>query len=255
MVRISYGIWGIILFLCAILLLISFRAKAVDLNWRTKAQLELEVGPDKKTQDVLSTPATVRSQIEKIESPLRYTAIQMGLALQSFTPKGRGEVVGQAPVDWSSEGDILMPSLEVRWLPLMLSDDWVTGGFLSFGYGMQNLKIQTPTGREFAKTRLHSTRAQAGWATEYHFMPHRGLSLVGQLGIGQLNEVQSSVSEFARASERLNYLNMGLLLEKRVLRSWKAFAGYDLRLPQGDQSDRIQIQQNNFLVGVLGSFQ
>lgn len=234
-------------------LFLSLSAQAADNEGSTlleKAQRELTIPDHEKTEDIRTTPATVRLNVEAVESPISPTALQVGLSIQSYAPHGQGEVVGQAPVNWNQLGETQMVALDFRWLPYELSQNIFLGGFTSLGYGSQNLKVSTPLGEPLKSTRLHCAKWALGGALEYQFSDR--FSLAWTFGGGQWHAIQSSSSAFANSSRRLGFLSSGFFAQVRVVSRLKAYLGYDYRREM-ESSPEIGVPPHNYLLGILWS--
>jgi hypothetical protein len=240
---------------------ITFQAQAKSklnletLNLTDQAKKELEVSALKSASQIRPTPATVRARVEEVESPVSYTAIQMGLSYQRFHSQGQGEIVGQKNASWDDLSDAPMIAVEFRWLPYQpFQAPFFLGSFVNLGYAEQKMSLETSTGERFHNAKLHTAKWGLGLSAEYHIRQVKWLGLAGNLGFGEMYGVQSSTSAYTSSSHQLTYLSSGLFAQFKLSRHWKLFAGNDYRVPTRKETSDFKIQRNNWTVGFLGSF-
>lgn len=224
-----------------------------EVNYRSEAEKELVVSQKEQTATVLPTPATVRSRIEKVSSPISFTAMQMGLSVQPYQPVGTSAVSGLQPYDLGGLGTRPMGALDLRWLPFEPTTGLLLGGFGSIGYTNHVVSLRTPTGEELKDTKVHTVKSVLGAAVEYHFARSQRWSVAGLVGAGRLDSVQSGSSSRANESKNLTFLNLGTALQNRLTERLTAYGQYDYRSPLAGDST-LGIQKHNFMVGFLGSF-
>lgn len=239
--------------LVAVFLLSNFASAETDL--RMVAEKELAISWKNQSSDVLPTPATVRTNIEPVLSPVRYTALQIGVSYQPFAPQGQAIAGGQASQKMTTTSQPGMIALDVRWLPFELADFPFVylGGFGSLGYSRSELSVRSAGGNAYKNTYAHSLKTQFGFATEFHLPRNPRLSLAASCGLGRLELVQASDSAFASGAEKLFFGSAGALAQYRLWGPWTVYGGYEYRRSLQRQVPRIGVEPHNILIGFLGS--
>ena len=223
-----------------------------ETDFRDAAADELTLPNTAQTPQVLSTPATVRPRVEAIESPVTYTAVQIGFSLSTYRPEGRTKVSNLQPYDLSSLGESPLPSLEIRWQPYQISNLYL-GGFTSLGYSLHDVQLRAPTGQLLPSTKLHTMKGAGGLATTYRFGAGSRWSVAGLFGVGYLNSVQASKSTFANTSTGLPFATGQALMQVRFFEKWTGYAGYEMLNPLRDERGELKLPRGSAMVGLLGS--
>jgi hypothetical protein len=237
------------------------RAAFDEISLPLRAAEEIAVPVEQRSEGIMPTPATVQLAVTPVESPIRRSKFKLGLAIQPYRPEGRMELTGLEPYDVSIAGTRPMTSLEFQWLPIsfdsIASIAWIEAGmFASVGYARHPMELVSPVGTKVEATEIHSLKAQLGFAASYRPGGMGGaLALETRLGAGRLSSLQSSSAPYANTSAGLNFFSAGLVAEYRVWERWAVFAGYDHRMPSGDQPQEIVLQRQNYFAGIWGGFQ
>lgn len=205
-------------------------------------------GPD--TSLKLQTPATVVSSVEEVTSPVVYSALQLGLSYEKLQPMGRGEVTGLPDVSWSNLQPVDFVSLEMKWLPYQW-DKFYFGTAASIGYGSRNLRIETATGENLPKAKLSIARWNIGLVAERSFLSTWSTSL--SVGLGQFIMSQSAQSTYVSDTSQLGVATAQISVQKRFAQYFIPFFAYQQRALTSRSSERLDIDRQGVLVGIMGS--
>lgn len=222
-----------------------------------QAMKELTLPSEDLTTGVLPTPATVRSRIEEVRSPIRPLAYRLGLSIQPYEPKGQMSVGTLAPYDISVVGTQPMVALEGQWLPFNITSipGLQAGLFASLGYAQHTVNLRSPTGATLEDTVLHSLKAQAGVTGSYQLPKSPRWSAHGNLGVGRLSTIQASTSSYANSSSSSWFASLGLAAERNLIPNLSAYIGYDLRIRLASDGGGSDLPAHNILIGFLGNFE
>lgn len=233
-----------------------------------KAIEELEIPASEQSSDLLPTPATVRSRVEPVRSPVRRAEFEMGLSFQMYEPSGRSEAVGFDTIDLGRLGSQPLVSLDFRWLPIQFESvaGLSLGSLFSVGYARHPFRVKPPAGTEAGDAHLHTLKTQIGAIGTYTFsgtfsgvLPgSRPWSASLQGGVGRLGGTQSAETATLNQSAQIWYTYAGASIEKDVFNDWRAWLGYENRFPIERASNPsemvLSMQRSGWLVGVMGSF-
>ncbi|MES2965115.1 MAG: hypothetical protein V4760_14615 [Bdellovibrionota bacterium] len=229
----------------------------VPTSLRDRATTELQLAPADVSDDVMPTPATVRSRIEPVKSPIRPLAYRIGVSLQPFQPQGTMSVGGSTPYELSVLGTRPMVAVEGQWLPLAFAraPGARFGLYTSAGYAQHTMDLKSPVGTTMENTQVHSMKLQGGLTSSWQLPRDSKWSLHGLAGVGRWNTVQSSTSSFANQSTSLTYSALGANVERSFFEGLSGFAGYELRSVMRADADGASIPRDNYMVGFLGNFE
>lgn len=222
-----------------------------------RAEQELVLGPEERTELVITTPATVRTKVEAVEAPESRRVLEFGLGLQPYRPVGGGRVTGFDSYDLGALGEKPMASIELRWLALSLKarPTLRLGGFFSAGYAQHSVDLKGPTGAAFDRARLHTVKTQGGVAAAIPIGGSSRWSARAQIGLGRLDSVQTSRSPEANQSGSLDFISLGAFAENRVSERVAFFAGYENRAAFEKRDPELGLPRHNFLIGIWGNLQ
>ncbi|MEK7358714.1 MAG: hypothetical protein AAB250_19875 [Bdellovibrionota bacterium] len=252
------------IFVCLIFIVInaptSFAATTsakMPTSLRDQAASELKLAPADVSGTVMPTPATVRSRVEAVKSPIAPLAYRLGVSLQPLTPEGTMSVAGSAPYELSVLGSRPMVALEGQWLPLTFEriPRARFGAYASLGYAQHTMDLKSPSGAAMENTQVHSTKMQTGLSSSWQLPRDSKWSLNGQLGLGRWNTVQSSTSSYANQSTSLSYSALGANVERSFFEGLSGYAGYEYRSVVRADADGATLPRDNFMVGFLGHFE
>lgn len=229
----------------------------LPVSLRDQAQSELQLAPADVSAGVMPTPATVRSRIEPVRSPVRPLAYRLGVSVQPFQPEGTMSVAGSAPYELSVLGNRPMVALEGQWLPLTFDrlPNTRLGIYASIGYAQHTMDLKSPSGVAMENTQVHSMKMQSGITASYQLPRDSKWSLHGLAGAGRWNTVQSSTSSYANQSTSLNFAALGANVERSFFEGLSGFAGYEYRSAFRVDAEGASIPRDNYLVGFLGNFE
>ena len=228
-----------------------------DLPTWQQAFKELAIAPEEQSAEVVETPATVRTSVEPVKSPIASASYIFDFAIEPYQPAGLMKIAGFQPYDLSSLDMRPMPSLAFRWLPLRLENEAVFfsyGLYASGAYVQHPLDLVTPTGESFRNTVLSTLKWQSGAVGV--FRRHMDSPWGGriEIGLGELKLIQSSSSSVANHSASETFASLGIFGERRIWSSITAFLGYDHRIPMGPGATEIELSRSNFKFGISGGF-
>jgi hypothetical protein len=233
------------------------RINKKSLPLQERAALEIGAPDQALTEEVLSTPATVHLSASPVISPVRGTPFRLGVGLQSYQPAGWLQVAQLEPYDLSALGGQPMLSLEVDWLPVF--SESLGGAFWgvygSVGYARHGLLLRGPVVGELEGSALHSFKIQGGFAVSRGLFGSQNWILRGQLGIGQMETVQTSTSSFANLATGLVFGSAGIGCERVISRRFSFSGGYERRAIVGTPGSGAGLTQDNLIFSVMGNFQ
>lgn len=234
----------------------SSKAK-LPTSLRDQANSELQLRPADVSAGVMPTPATVRSRIEPVKSPLRPLAYRLGVSIQPFQPEGRMSVAGSTPYELSVLGTRPMVAIEGQWLPFAFErlPGTRVGFYTSIGYAQHTMDLKSPIGTAMENTQVHSMRFQGGLTTSWQLPRDSRWSLHAQAGAGRWNTVQSSTSSYANQSASLTYAALGANVERSFFEGVSGYAGYEYRSVLRSDAEGATIPRNNYVIGLLGNFE
>lgn len=238
----------------AVALLCPLGAFATE-NFVEAANKELILPANQRSSHILSTPATVRPQVDPVASPVTYKALHLGVSVFSYRPEGQARVSNLEPFDLGSVGAHAFPSLEFRWQPYEVAHvpRLFIGGFASLGYAVRDVQLRAPTGEVLPETKLHTLKGGGGLSATYLLTADGRWSFGSLFGVGYLNSVRASRSSFANSTSGLPFFSVSGLVQRRLARKWFAYLGVETRQPLRPEKAELQLPRESLVVGLLGS--
>jgi hypothetical protein len=224
----------------------------------SQAQQEVELGVSRRTPSVLETPATVRARVVSTKLGDRESQIEWGVLTQSYRVHGVGEVTGFVPFSRSELGQKPMVTAELRWLPIK-DIRWIQefGVSTSIAYAMHSAVLSGPAGHGIDDIHLHTIKSQVNSVVAMRWAKDPRWRLRGQIGIGQINLIQTSKYSAAQQSDIQRFAALGAFVENQIWAHLSLFAGYEYQ--SFDQyglslAGGFGPGAHNLLIGIGGSF-
>lgn len=210
-----------------------------------------ELRPKTYSDKTEAGTAVVRTRVIEAADPVYNFGLQLGVALQPYSPRGEVPMVTLGRNDLSRLDSTWMPAVELRYAPW--TPRWLGHHALGFrigaGYARQDVTVRGPTGADLGATRLHSLHSYAFLSQEWVFThaPRWGWAL--DLGGSRFDVIQTGANPLTDASDSVWLALLRTGPTYRVGDFWFSL-GYERRQPTG-RSKWAQLEADAVVIGAL----
>lgn len=162
-------------------------------DWASKAKAELQP----KTSAVagaLPTPATIRAEVQPVNSVVERTALRFTFLFEPYQPRGIATYGAGQRADYSKLSQSVLGQVDLRWLPFELGSLFTrpvsAGGYTAFGFSRHKMPLTAPSGFRYDDVAVNTIRYELGVALGV--ILNSTLNLETRLGVGRISMIQTS---------------------------------------------------------------